>query len=75
MNNDLYHKYKELADKERNVEFIGGLSEYTDFDMDQVIARAIEISKKGARTLGVYCCGSAWESFLGSKTYKMNFKT
>ena len=46
MNNDLYLKYKELADKERDVVFIGRLGEYRYYDMDQVVARAMEVSKK-----------------------------
>lgn len=41
----LYAKYRELADKESNVIFGGRLGEYKYYDMDQVIARALEVSK------------------------------
>ena len=41
-NGALYKKYKELADKEENVIFGGRLGEYKYYDMDQVIAAALE---------------------------------
>lgn len=41
----LYAKYRGLADKESNVIFGGRLGEYKYYDMDQVIARALEVSK------------------------------
>ena len=41
-NNNLYKKYKELADQEQHVTFGGRLAEYKYYDMDQVIARAFE---------------------------------
>lgn len=41
-NNELYAKYKALADKELNVTFCGRLAEYRYYDMHQVIARTIE---------------------------------
>lgn len=41
----LYAKYRKLADKESNVIFGGRLGEYKYYDMDQVIARALEVSK------------------------------
>lgn len=40
-NSVLYQKYKELADKEENVIFGGRLGEYKYYDMDQVIAAAL----------------------------------
>lgn len=40
-NNDLYERYKELANKEKNIIFGGRLGEYKYYDMDQVIERAI----------------------------------
>ena len=40
-NNDLYRKYKELADKETSVIFGGRLAEYKYYDMHQVIAAAL----------------------------------
>ena len=41
-NSSLYAKYKELAEKEENVIFGGRLGEYKYYDMDQVIAAALE---------------------------------
>lgn len=40
-NNELYRKYKELADKETSVIFGGRLAEYKYYDMHQVIAAAL----------------------------------
>lgn len=40
-NNDLYERYKVLANKEKNIIFGGRLGEYKYYDMDQVIERAI----------------------------------
>ncbi|MCL1971786.1 MAG: UDP-galactopyranose mutase [Endomicrobia bacterium] len=40
-NNILYSKYKELADKEKNVIFGGRLAEYKYYDMDKTIEQAI----------------------------------
>ena len=44
-NSRLYDKYKELADKEDNVIFVGRLAEYKYYDMDDVILRAFEVFK------------------------------
>jgi UDP-galactopyranose mutase len=41
-NSALYAKYKELADKESKVAFGGRLGEYKYYDMDQVIAAALD---------------------------------
>ncbi|MBQ8995757.1 MAG: UDP-galactopyranose mutase [Oscillospiraceae bacterium] len=41
-NTDLFLKYKEEADKEKNVVFGGRLGEYKYYDMDQVIGVAME---------------------------------
>ena len=41
-NGDLYRQYKELADQEKGVTFGGRLGEYKYYDMDQVIAAALE---------------------------------
>ena len=41
-NSDLYGKYKKMADKEENVIFGGRLGEYKYYDMDQVIAAALQ---------------------------------
>lgn len=45
-NGALYKKYKELADKEENVIFGGRLGEYRYYDMDRVIAAALEMCEK-----------------------------
>lgn len=45
-NSILYEKYKECADKEKRVIFGGRLGEYKYYDMDQVIASALELSEK-----------------------------
>lgn len=45
-NGSLYAKYKELADKETNVVFGGRLGEYKYYDMDAVIASALDCVKR-----------------------------
>ena len=45
-NNELYAKYKELADKEENVIFGGRLAEYKYYDMHNVIEKALEAVNK-----------------------------
>ena len=45
-NGTLYVKYKELADKEKNVVFGGRLGEYKYYDMDAVIASALSFCEK-----------------------------
>lgn len=45
-NSKLYEKYKELAQKESKVIFGGRLGEYKYYDMDKVIAAALETVKK-----------------------------
>lgn len=42
-NNELFRKYKELADKEENVIFGGRLGEYKYYDMHQVVRRALDV--------------------------------
>ena len=44
-NNSLYAKYKELAEKETNVIFGGRLGQYQYYDMDDVIAAALQCAK------------------------------
>ena len=44
-NGRLYQEYKKLADSEKKVIFGGRLGEYKYYDMDAVIARALEISE------------------------------
>lgn len=50
VNNDkntaLYMKYKELADREKNVIFGGRLAEYKYYDMHNVIASALECAER-----------------------------
>ena len=43
-NGKVYEAYKALAEKETNVIFGGRLGEYKYYDMDQVIARALEVA-------------------------------
>lgn len=45
-NNQLYLKYKALADKETSVIFGGRLGEYKYYDMDVVIASSLELAGK-----------------------------
>lgn len=45
-NGSLYAKYKELAEKETNVVFGGRLGEYRYYDMDAVIASALDCVKR-----------------------------
>ena len=42
-NNELYKEYRKLADREAGVTFGGRLGEYKYYDMDQVIARALDV--------------------------------
>lgn len=44
-NNELYSKYKELADKEEKVIFWGRLGEYKYYDMDKVIEKVLKQGK------------------------------
>ena len=48
-NSSLYAEYKKLADAEKNVIFGGRLAEYKYYDMDQVVAAAMEMSKNARR--------------------------
>ena len=45
-NTTLYEQYKELASHEKNILFGGRLGEYKYYDMDKVIASALEKSKE-----------------------------
>ncbi|MDQ1000804.1 UDP-galactopyranose mutase [Neobacillus niacini] len=45
-NNELYNKYKELADEEKNVIFGGRLATYKYYDMHQVIGAALTTVEK-----------------------------
>lgn len=43
-NEELYKKYRKLADSESDVSFVGRLAEYRYFNMDQVVQRALNMS-------------------------------
>lgn len=45
-NSDLYATYKELADKESHVIFGGRLAEYKYYDMDVVVAQALNVCQE-----------------------------
>ena len=51
-NGKLYVEYKKLADKESRVIFGGRLGEYKYYDMDQVIAAALDRCEKEFRYVG-----------------------
>ena len=42
-NNELYEKYRQLAEKEPGVAFVGRLASYKYFNMDQAILNALEM--------------------------------
>ena len=44
-NNELFAKYRKLADKEEKVIFGGRLGNYKYYDMDKVIEAALELVK------------------------------
>lgn len=46
LNNELYEKYKTLAEKEKNVIFGGRLGHYKYYDMDKVVESALTLVKK-----------------------------
>ena len=48
-NSTLYRQYKAQAERQRNVIFGGRLGEYKYYDMDQVIAAALEMSERELR--------------------------
>lgn len=45
-NNELYKKYKELADSTENVHFVGRLATYKYYNMDQIVAQALATCAK-----------------------------
>ncbi|GAA4450137.1 UDP-galactopyranose mutase [Nibrella saemangeumensis] len=59
-NAELYQRYKQLADQQPNVHFVGRLGTYRYYNMDQVVAQALTLYKKliGAESL---------EDVVGSK--------
>jgi UDP-galactopyranose mutase len=44
-NHELYKRYKALAERERNVTFVGRLAQYRYYNMDQVVAAALTAAK------------------------------
>jgi UDP-galactopyranose mutase len=44
-NDELYQKYRRLADNEPRVSFVGRLAEYRYYNMDKVIARGLHVAK------------------------------
>lgn len=45
-NDNLYKKYKQLADRDENVIFGGRLGQYKYYDMDKVIEQALDLVEK-----------------------------
>jgi UDP-galactopyranose mutase len=45
-NQELYQQYHALAERERDVLFVGRLAEYRYYNMDQVVARALMVFEK-----------------------------
>jgi UDP-galactopyranose mutase len=45
-NNELYKRYKELADATPNVHFVGRLATYKYYNMDQIVAQALTVCTK-----------------------------
>lgn len=45
-NDELYAKYKKLADETSNVHFVGRLATYKYYNMDQVVAQALTLYKR-----------------------------
>lgn len=60
-NAELYRKYKQLADEQENVHFVGRLGTYRYYNMDQVVAQALTLYKKlvGADSLADVAAGKA----------------
>lgn len=45
-NNDLFEKYKKEAENKKNISFVGRLAQYKYYNMDQVVAAALSLSKE-----------------------------
>lgn len=45
-NEALFKKYKELSEKEKDIHFVGRLAQYRYYNMDQVVASALNEAKK-----------------------------
>ena len=55
-NDSLYREYKKLADAQDGVLFGGRLGEYKYFDMDKVIAAALDAAEKALAWRAAGCC-------------------
>jgi UDP-galactopyranose mutase len=57
-NTALYNRYRELADTEANVEFVGRLATYRYYNMDQVVGQALATYARvsGKRPMGDQVC-------------------
>ena len=53
-NQELYQKYRALADAQQNVFFVGRLAQYRYYNMDQVVAAALKLADKvsGSKLVG-----------------------
>ncbi len=49
--NELYHRYKLLANAERDVHFVGRLATYKYYNMDQVVAQSLTTFRKIAQQM------------------------
>ena len=45
-NNELFSKYANMGEKEKNVSFVGRLAEYKYYNMDQVVASSMTVAKR-----------------------------
>ncbi len=54
-NTELYNRYAELADREKNVIFGGRLARYRYLDMDQVISDALDAAERESAEKGFAC--------------------
>ena len=66
-NDELYAKYKKLADETPNVHFVGRLATYKYYNMDQVVAQALTLYKRIAELKPV----SQLEAVNGRRTGKV----
>ena len=44
-NAELYQRYLDLAQKQKNVYFFGRLGDYKYYDMDKAVARCLDLAK------------------------------
>jgi|694.fasta_scaffold00020_23 UDP-galactopyranose mutase len=53
-NQDLYERYKQMAEKETNVIFVGRLANYKYFNMDEAISNALDVFDKCVKHVDVF---------------------